>query len=97
MVFQVQFLRNVTAFTEIVELTRYRFPTIVLEGSGDLADELCESIASNRSDNLHVKELLDSKRLMKLDKSCNPADLAALLQLCLTVDLVGLNRRVKAK
>ena len=38
-----------TAFTEIVELTRYRFPTIVLEGSGDLADELCESIASDRS------------------------------------------------
>ena len=86
-----------TAFTEIVEFTRYGFPTVVLEGSGDLADEICESIASNRSDNLHVKELLDSKRLMKLDKSCNPADLAALLQLCLTVDLVGLNRLVKAK
>ena len=86
-----------TAFTEIVELTRYRFPTIVLEGSGDLADELCESIASDRSDNVIVKELLDSKRLMKLNKSCNPADLAALLQLCLTVDLVGLNRLTKAK
>ena len=86
-----------TAFTEIVELTRYRFPTIVLEGSGDLADEFCESIASDRSDNVIVKELLDSKRLMKLNKSCNPADLAALLQLCLTVDLVGLNRLTKAK
>ena len=72
-----------TAFSEIVELTRYRFPTIVIEGSGDLADELCESIASDRSDNRIVKELLDSKRLMKLNKSCNPADLAALLQLCL--------------
>ena len=52
-----------TAFTEIVELTRYRFPTIVLEGSGDLADELCESIASDRSDNRIVKKLLDSKSI----------------------------------
>ena len=86
-----------TAFSEIVELTRGGFPTVVIEGSGDLADELCESIASDRSDNVIVKELLDSKRLMKLNKSCNPADLAALLQLCLTVDLVGLNRLTKAK
>ena len=82
-----------TAFTEIVELTRYRFPTIVLEGSGDLADELCESIVSDRSDNRIVKKLLDSKRLMKMDKSCNPADLAALLQLCLTTDVVGLGMK----
>ena len=82
-----------TAFTEIVELTRYRIPTIVLEGSGDLADELCESIASDRSENRIVKKLLDSKRLMKLDKSCNPADLAALLQLCLTTDIVGLGTK----
>ena len=82
-----------TAFTEIVELTRYRIPTIVLEGSGDLADELCESIASDRSENRIVKKLLDSKRLMKLDKSCNPADLAALFQLCLTTDIVGLGTK----
>ena len=86
-----------TAYSEIVELTRLGFPTVVIEGSGDLADEFCESIASDRSDNVIVKELLDSKRLMKLNKSCNPADLAALLQLCLTVDLVGLNRLTEAK
>ena len=32
---------------------------------------------------------------MKLNKDCKPADLAALLQLCLTVDLVGLNAMAK--
>lgn len=84
-----------TAFSEIVEFTRLNFPTVVVEGSGDLADELCGAIDSGRSDNLHVKEMLGTNMLMKLNSDCKPADLAALLQLCLTVDLVGLNAMAK--
>lgn len=84
-----------TAFSEIVEFTRMNFPTVVVEGSGDLADELCGAIDSGRSDNLHVKEMLGTNMLMKLNSECKPADLAALLQLCLTVDLVGLNSMAK--
>ena len=84
-----------TAFSEVVEFSRMGYPTVVVEGSGDLADELCSSIDSGRSDNLHVKEMLGTNLLMKLNKDCKPADLAALLQLCLTVDLVGLNAMAK--
>ena len=39
--------------------------------------------------------MLGTNLLMKLNKDCKPADLAALLQLCLTVDLVGLNAMAK--
>jgi|EP00945_MAST-04E_sp_MAST-4E-sp1_P008668 hypothetical protein len=79
-----------TSWAEMVEVSRLGFPTVIIENSGDLADEIATAVKNNQTPDLNLKEIISSSTCMVLDDGCQPADLAALLQLHLTMDLLSI-------
>ena len=82
-----------TTWTELIEVSRQGWPTVVIENSGDLADEIANATKTNQVFDLNIKEIVSSDTVMVLDKGCQPSDLAALLQLHLTMDLLTLRNQ----
>ena len=86
-----------TAWGEAIECVRLGIPLIVVQGSGDLANEIVFAKMTGQCYDFNIREVVNSGCIVIFNSECNAADLAALLRLHVTIDVLAIQRASAAR
>ena len=77
---------------ETIEAIRLGIPVIIMQGSGDLANEIIYAKMTGQCYDFNIREVVNSGCIVIFNSECNEADLAALIRLHATIDILGIQR-----
>ena len=83
-----------TAWAEALEATRFGWPLILVQGSGDLANEIIYAKLTGQSYDFNVREIVGSGKAVVFNSGCSEAELSTLIELHLVYDVFGLKNQV---
>ena len=81
-----------TAWGETIEAIRLGIPVIIMQGSGDLANEIIYAKMTGQCYDFNIREVVNSGCIVIFNSECNEADLSALIRLHATIDILGIQR-----
>ena len=70
-----------TAWAEALEATRFGWPLILVQGSGDLANEIIYAKLTGQSYDFNVREIVGSGKAVVFNSGCSEAELSTLIDL----------------
>jgi hypothetical protein len=86
-----------TAWGETIEAIRLGIPVIIMQGSGDLANEIIYAKMTGQCYDFNIREVVNSGCIVIFNSECNEADLASLVRLHCTIDILGIQRGTAMK
>ena len=86
-----------TAWGETIEAIRLGIPVIIMQGSGDLANEIIYAKMTGQCYDFNIREVVNSGCIVIFNSECNEADLASLCRLHCTIDILGIQKATAMK
>lgn len=83
-----------TAWTEALQATRFGWPLVLVQGSGDLANEIIYAKLTGQSYDFNVREIVGSGKAVVFNSGNTAAELATLIELHLVYDVFGIKNQI---
>jgi hypothetical protein len=81
-----------TAWGELLEAVRLEMPVVVMQGSGDLANEIIYAKMTGQCHDFNMREVVNSGQLVVFNAEASESDLAMVVRLHATIDILGIQR-----
>ena len=81
-----------TAWGETLEAVRLEIPIVVMQGSGDLANEIIYAKMTGQCHDFNMREVVNSGQLVVFNAEASESDLAMVVRLHATIDILGIQR-----
>merc|ERR1711871_1877499 len=83
-----------TAWGETIEAIRLGIPVILVQGSGDLANEIIYAKMTGQCYDFNIRQIVNDGNTCVLNSDCSEAELYSLIALNLVYDVQGIKKQI---
>jgi len=83
-----------TAWSEALEASKFGWPIVLVQGSGDLANEIIYAKMTGQCYDFNIRQIVNDGNTCVLNSDCSEAELYSLIALNLTYDVQGIKKQI---
>ena len=83
-----------TAWSEALEASKFGWPLILVQGSGDLANEIIYAKMTGQCYDFNIRQIVNDGNTCVLNSDCSEAELYSLISLNLIYDVQGIKKQI---
>ena len=83
-----------TAWSEALEASKFGWPLILVQGSGDLANEIIYAKMTGQCYDFNIRQIVNDGNTCVLNSDCSEAELYSMIALNLAYDVQGIKKQI---